>query len=298
MSVQKFRIGVVFPQTEIEPDALAIRGFAQEVENLGYSHIVAYDHIVGANTASRPDWKGPYSLVDRFHEPLTLFAHLAALTKSLDFMSGIVILPQRQTVLFAKQAATVDLLCNGRLRLGVAIGWNPVEYEALGVPFEKRGARLDDQIRLLRRLWTERAVTEESPFHTINDAGINPLPVQRPIPLWMGSSTSKGMERAARMADGWIPARPASDAEKTVSDFRAAIARAGRDPAQAAVENIVDFGTLFKGPIRTPEDAARDVDIWRGAGASGVAFHTMGRGFVSAEQHLDLLRRLAAILKL
>jgi probable F420-dependent oxidoreductase len=178
-----FRIGVVFPQLEIEPEAAAIRDFAQGVEAMGYSHMIAYDHVVGADITNRPDWTMAYTHESLFHEPMTLFAYLAACTNTLILSTGVVVLPQRQTVLFGKQAANVDIFSGGRLRIGAGTGWNTVEYEALGIPFEDRGARLDDQIRFLRRLWTESSFTEVGQFHKITEAGINPLPLQRPIPL-------------------------------------------------------------------------------------------------------------------
>ena len=197
-----FRIGVVFPQLEIESDAAAIRDFAQGVEAMGYTHLIGYDHVVGADTTNRPDWKMRYTHESTFHEPLTLFAYLAGLTKSLIPSTGVVVLPQRQTVLFGKQASNIDIFSGGRLRLGVGTGWNTVEYEALGMSFEDRGARFDDQIQFLRRLWTEPVLTEHGRFHRITEAGINPLPVQRPIPIWIGGIADASLRRAARLGDG------------------------------------------------------------------------------------------------
>jgi alkanesulfonate monooxygenase SsuD/methylene tetrahydromethanopterin reductase-like flavin-dependent oxidoreductase (luciferase family) len=124
-------IGVVFPQTEIGNDPVAIRDYAQTVEGLGYTHVIAYDHVVGANPNRPGGWLGPYTFETPFHEPFVLFAFMASVTHKLGFAPGIIILPQRQTVLVAKQAATLDVLSGGRLRLGVGIGWNQVEYIAL-----------------------------------------------------------------------------------------------------------------------------------------------------------------------
>ena len=199
-------VGVVFPQVEIGQDPAAIRDYAQAVEALGYTHILVFDHVLGANPERPGGWKGPYTFTHAFHEPFVLFSFLAGVTSRLGFFSGVFVLPQRQTALFAKQAANLDIFCRGRLRLGVGIGWNNVEYEALDVPFEKRGARLDDQMRVLRRLCTERSVTEASDFHRITDAGLLPLPVQRPIPLWIGGMSPAAARRAARLGDGWIAA--------------------------------------------------------------------------------------------
>src|SRR5438477_2827682 len=175
------RIGVVFPQTEIGSDPSAIKDYAQTAEALGFRDILAYDHVIGANPASRPGWRAPYSHLDMFHEPFVLFAYLAGLTKKVEFVTGIIILPQRQTVLVAKQAAALDVLSGGRLRLGVGLGWNAVEYQALGQDFHKRGKIIEEQVAVLRELWTEPLVNFAGQWHTIPDAGLNPLPIQSPI---------------------------------------------------------------------------------------------------------------------
>ena len=180
------RIGVVFPQLEIGNDPALIRDYAQAAESLGYDHILVYDHVLGANRETH-DWlRGPYRHPDAFHEPFVLFGYLAGLTEKIELVTGILILPQRQTALVAKQAAEVDVLSGGRLRLGIGIGWNSVEYEALGEDFSNRGRRSEEQIEVMRGLWTNDLVTLNGRWHTITDAGINPLPVQRPIPVWFG----------------------------------------------------------------------------------------------------------------
>ena len=179
---KNMKVGVVFPQTEIGADPTAVKDYAQASEDLGFSHLLAYDHVLGANPASRPDWRAPYSHLDMFHEPFVLFGYLAGLTQRIELVTGIIILPQRQTVLVAKQAAALDVLSKGRLRLGIGIGWNAVEYEALGEDFKNRGRRSEEQIDVLRKLWTQQLVTYNGQWHKITDAGINPLPVQRPIP--------------------------------------------------------------------------------------------------------------------
>jgi probable F420-dependent oxidoreductase len=180
------KLGVIFPQTEIGNDPIAIRDYAQTAEALGYNHVLAYDHVLGANPDRPEGWRGPYTHRTPFHEPFVLFAYLAGLTTQLHFVTGIIILPQRQTALVAKQAAALDVLSGGRLRLGVAIGWNPVEYEALGENFHNRGRRIEEQIQVLRALWQNELVTFDGEWYHIPDAGINPLPIQRPIPIWMG----------------------------------------------------------------------------------------------------------------
>src|ERR1700683_4079741 len=179
------QIGVVFPQTEIGGDVGALRGYAQRVEELGFRHVLAYDHVLGADPAVYPGWDGPYDVTTTFHEPFVLFGYLAGIT-SLELVTGIIILPQRQTALVAKQAAEVDLLSKGRFRLGVGLGWNAVEYEALGRSFSDRGRRSEEQVALLRRLWTEPSVTHAGASEQVNGAGLAPLPVQRPIPIWFG----------------------------------------------------------------------------------------------------------------
>lgn len=198
------RLGVVFPQTEIGAGPFSIRDYAQAAESLGYDHLLAYDHVLGANSGSRPDWTG-YRHTDMFHEPFVLFSYLAAITQKIEFVSGIIILPQRQTVLVAKRAAALDVLSGGRLRLGIGIGWYPVEYEALGENFHNRGRRSEEQIDVLRRLWTDELVTYEGKWHKITDAGLNPLPVQRPIPVSFGGTSEPLMRRLARIGDGWFP---------------------------------------------------------------------------------------------
>ena len=198
------RIGVVFPQTELGGDAGAVRAWTQRAGELGFTHVLAYDHVAGADPAVHAGWDGPYDVHTTFHEPMVLYVYLAAVT-SMELVTGVIILPQRQTVLAAKQAAEVDLLTSGKFRLGVGIGWNRVEYEALGQDFSTRGKRLEEQITLLRRLWTEQAVTFSGTFDRITGAGLAPTPVQRPIPVWIGAQSPRAYRRAGRLADGWFP---------------------------------------------------------------------------------------------
>src|SRR5262245_53050338 len=165
---------------------------------------MAFDHVLGADRVSRPGWRYPYDAESRFHEPLVLFGFLAA-HSAMELVTGVLILPQRQTALVAKQAAQVDLLTGGRFRLGVGVGWNALEYEALGVPFDRRGARLEEQIAVLRRLWTEDSVDLETPHHRVDPGGAGPVPVQRPMPVWMGVGVgTRVLEGVGRLADGWI----------------------------------------------------------------------------------------------
>lgn len=276
------RIGVVFPQTELGGDAGAVRAYARGAEELGFGHVLIYDHVAGADPAAYPDWDGPYDVHTTFHEPMVVFGYLAALT-SMELVTGILILPQRQTVLAAKQAAEVDLLTNGNFRLGVGIGWNDVEYEALGQDFRTRGKRLDEQITLLRRLWTEESVTVHGTFDHITGAGLAPLPVQRPIPVWIGAQSPVAYRRVGRAADGWFPQLspgPGLDeARRIVGDAATA---AGRDPARIGMEGRV----TWRGD---PDQVAGQLRQWRDAGATHVSVNTMGAGLAGVDGHLSAL---------
>lgn len=288
-----FRVGVGFPQTEIGADFAVIRDFAQAVEDMGYSHLTAYDHIVGADRSVRPEWQGLYDLDDMFHEPLTLFSYLAGVTTTLGLMPAIIPLPQRQAVLFAKQAATLDVLSGGRLTLGVGLGWNDIEYQALGVDFARRVPIFEEQIDLLRRLWTDPNVAAAGQFHTLASVGLNPLPVQRPIPLYIGAIVPAAIRRAARLGDGWISTVDGDQAEEAVGMFRDLVTECGRDPRAVKVVSDTHLGTTIGGAVRTADDALRATEQWRRAGAAGTAFDTTNMGLTSIDQHLDLLRRIA-----
>src|SRR6266511_1045326 len=277
------QIGVVFPQIEIGADAGAVRAYAAAVSDLGYRHVLAYDHVVGADPAAYRGWNGPYDIDDTFHEPLVLYGFLAGIT-SLELVTGILILPQRQTVLVAKQAAEVDLLTGGRFRLGVGIGWNRVEYEALGQDFSVRGRRIGEQVRLLRRLWTERSVTFEGRYDRVTGVGIAPLPAQRPIPVWFGASSPPALRRAGRLADGWFPqVRPGPKLDEAKRIVDKAAADAGRDPGSLGIEGRVG------GASRGPDEVAAAVQRWADAGATHVSVSTMAAGFTTVDQHIAAL---------
>jgi probable F420-dependent oxidoreductase len=285
-------VGVVFPQTEIGADRGAVRAYAQRVEELGYNHLLVYDHVLGADPEVHQGWSGPYNVDTTFHEPFVLFGYLAALT-SLELVTGIIILPQRQTALVAKQAAEVDLLTGGRFRLGVGLGWNAVEYEALGKNFTDRGRRLGEQVALLRRLWTERTVTFAGDYERVTGAGLAPLPVQRPIPIWFGAQSDRAYVRAGQLADGWfpqVPPGPRLDEARAVVEQAAAAA--GRDPGQIGMEGRVSWRD--GGAAQLVDHVGR----WRAAGASHVSVNTMGAGIGSVDGHLDALARAAAALGL
>ncbi|HZS87553.1 MAG TPA: LLM class F420-dependent oxidoreductase [Chloroflexota bacterium] len=280
------RIGVVFPQTEITADPGAVRDYAQAAEDLGYTHLLAYDHVVGADTAQRPDWRGPYTMHSLFHEPLVLFGYLSGLTRRLEFITGILILPQRQTALVAKQAAEVDVLSGGRLRLGVGIGWNAVEYQALGQEFANRGRRSEEQIAVLRALFTQESVTFHGRWHTIEAAGINPLPVQRPIPIWLGGTVEATLDRVGRIGDGWLPQGPPDEAARAaIERIRAVAAAAGRDPSGIGIEARVSIAG------GTPEDWRRAVEGWQALGATHLGVNTMNAGLQSPQAHIEAIRR-------
>ena len=278
------RIGAVFPQTEIGTDPVAIRDFGQAIEGLDYEQVVIYDHVLGANAGSRPGWDGWYDHRDLFHEPFVLFGYLAAFTERLELATGTIILPQRQTTLVAKQAAEVDVLSGGRLRLGVAVGWNQVEFEGLGENFRDRGRRIEEQVQLLRLLWTHELVTFDGRWHKITDAGINPLPVQRPIPVWFGGGADAVLRRIARMGDGWLASESAGDLA-TIETLRAYAREIGRDPATIGVSKTIALAG------RTPEDVAAEALAWTAAGATNLAVDTMGAGFATLDAHIDAIRQ-------
>jgi probable F420-dependent oxidoreductase len=285
-------IGVVFPQTELGGDVVAVRAYGQAVSGLGFTHILAFDHVLGADPTVHAPWTGPYDVATTFHEPCVLFGFLAAITQ-LELVTGVVILPQRQTALAAKQAAEVDLLTSGRFRFGVGIGWNPVEYEALGQRFDRRGRRLEEQVELLRALWTTPSLTFSGEFHRVTGAGLAPLPVQRPIPIWMGGNSSAAHRRIGRMADGWFPLiRPGADLDAALDTVRAAAVNAGRDPAVIGMEGQV---------IWDPDDVerfVRQVGKWSDAGATHLCVNTMGLGLASVDEHVVALEAVSSALGL
>lgn len=284
------QLGVVFPQTEIGTDPTAVRHYARAAEDMGYDYLLAYDHVIGANPENPGPWQhGPYDYRSLFHEPLTLFSHLAAITDRLAFATGILILPQRQTVLVAKQAAEIDVLSGGRLRLGVGVGWNPAEYQALGQDFHTRGKRQGEQVELLRRLWTERLVTFDGTFDQVPDAGIHPLPVQRPIPIWFGGGAEATLRRMAQLGDGWMPnAQPLELLAQRLDTLRGLIREAGRDPYAFGVDVRIDM-------VRTGESAwPETLTQLRRLGATHLCINTMGNSF-DLGGHLDAVARFYTV---
>jgi len=281
------RIGVVFPQTELGGDVGAVRAYGEGVQELGFTHVVAYDHVVGADPDVHRGWRGPYDVSTTFHEPFVLFGYLAAVT-ALELVTGIIILPQRQTALAAKQAAEVDLLTHGHFRLGVGIGWNAVEYEALGKDFSNRGERLEEQVALLRRLWTEPSVTHDGVHERVTGAGLAPLPVQRPIPIWFGAVAERALRRVGRLADGWFPqVPPGPKLDEARAIVRGAAVDAGRDPDGLGMEGRISWD---EGDV---DKLVRQAGRWRDADATHLAVNTMGAGFGSVEDHLAALAKAA-----
>jgi probable F420-dependent oxidoreductase len=285
------QIGVVFPQTEIGPDAAAVRRYGERAEQLGFAHVLAYDHVLGADPAVHEGWNGPYDVSTTFHEPLVLFGYLAALTR-LEMVTGIIILPQRQTALVAKQAAEVDLLTGGKFRFGIGLGWNQVEYEALGKDFATRGRRVEEQVELLRRLWTEPSVTFRGADERVTGAGLAPMPVQRPIPIWFGGQSPAAYRRAGRLADGWFPqVQPGPKLDAARAMVEEAAREAGRDPAALGMEGRVSW-------TGDRANFTEYVDRWRQAGATHLSVNTMGTGLGGVDGHLDALEQAAGELGL
>lgn len=282
-------IGVTLPQLEIGPNPGTLLDYATRIEDAGYQHILAYDHVLGAGL-DRDEWAGPYDYKDQFHEPLTTFSMLASHTEDIEYVTGILILPQRQTALVAKQAAQVDRFSDGNFRLGVGVGWNPLEYVALGKDFSTRGRQIEEQIELLNQLWTTEAVAFEGDFHEIPDVGINPLPIQQPIPIWMGGMADPVKRRVARLADGWLPQfQPDEEARKHMEDLEKYANEVGRD-----VEDIGIHGRMEAVP-NDPDDWIHRVRKWKDFGADYLAINTMEQGF-EGEEHASFLETIAGVL--
>lgn len=288
------KFGVIFPQVEYGHDPGAVRDYAQTAEALGYHHILAYDHVLGANPDRPGGWRGPYTYMHPFLEPFVLFSYMAGVTHRIGFITGILILPQRETALVAKQAATFDVLSNGRFRLGVGIGWNEVEYLALNQNFHTRGRRIEEQIQLLRQLWAEPLVTFNGRWHTIPDAGINPLPVQPSgIPIWLGGHADAVLRRIARLGDGWLPTyRRAADAQPHLEKLDQYLAENGRSRADIGIEARFSFGD------GNPDTWHTTIQEWQAIGATHITLNTMSLGFDTPDKHLAAIHDFANALGL
>ena len=277
------KIGAVFPQLEIGADPRVVREWTTTVEAAGYNHALAYDHVLGADPANRPGWTG-YTDKSLFHEVFVLFGYMAAITTELELVTGVLVLPQRQTALVAKQAAEIDVLSDGRLRLGVGIGWNQVEYQALGVPFRQRGALLEEQVDVLRKLWAEPVMSYQGKFHEIEEAGLNPLPA-RQIPIWFGGGADAVLRRTGRIGDGWMPqSAPDETARQQVALIRQAAEEAGRDPNTIGIEARLTLGAVPE------QDWRAFADGWRELGATHLGVNTMKMGLAKPEDHAAVLR--------
>ena len=292
------KAGVVFPQTEIGADPVAVRDYVQAVESLGYAHMMASDHVLGADTNQHANWEGSYTSESMFHEPFVLFGYLAGVTTTLELVTAVLILSQRQTALVAKQAAEVDLLTGGRLRLGVGVGWNHVEYEALNQDFSNRGRRYAEQIPLLREFWTNDVVGFDGKYHKVDHAGVNPLPVQRPIPIWMGAGaranpvpTDRVLRRVASLADGWFPQmQPGDDAKFTVERLQTFLSEVGRESSSMGMEPRINLAD------GNPEIWQAHADAWQSMGATHVSINTMRAGLNSPQDHIDAIQKFKEVI--
>ena len=284
------KLGVIFPQNIIGGDPTIVRDFAQTVEGLGYAHIVAYDHVLGINPAAYPDWRGPYTSADLFHDPFTLFSFMAGITERIELSPQIVILPQRQAVLVAKQAASLDVLSGGRLRLGIGVGWNKVEYVGLGQNFHNRGHRSEEQIAVMRALWADPHVVFEGEHHTIPNAGINPLPT-KPLEIWLGGGSDKTYDRIGRLGDGWLNIYvSAADVGPALDKIRTGALKVGRDPSGIGLECWVSMGQ------GSAEDWRTEIETWRALGATHLALNTIhDRGHLNAIAGREAATHLKAI---
>jgi probable F420-dependent oxidoreductase len=293
------KVGAIFPQTEIGADLGAIRAFVQAVEESGYDHLFTADHVLGADLRfHRHPSLARYSYKSVVHEPLTLMAYLAAITTKITLATGILILPQRQTALVAKQAAEVDVLSGGRLRLGIGVGWNEVEYEALGQEFHTRGSRCAEQIAVLRALWTQETVDFHGRWHHISHAGLNPLPVQRPIPIWLGVGGRQTprppnvvLRRVAQLADGWCPNIPTNEeGQAIVAQVHHYAKAAGRDPSPLPLEGRVWIGG------RPPEDWVEQVKAWQSLGATQFIAEARQGGLTFPDGHIAAMRQFKEVI--
>jgi probable F420-dependent oxidoreductase len=263
------QLGALMPLGDIGGDPAVVREYAQAAEVIGYDFLEAPDHVLGINAASRPGWDRNNS-EDLFHDPFVLFGYLAGCTSKLGFATGVLILPQRQTVLVAKQAACIDVLCGGRFRLGIGVGWNEAEFVGLIEDFHNRGRRSEEQVQLMQALWAEPHVKFEGRWHTIDDAGINPRPASGAVPVWFGGHHERTLQRVAKWGDGWMPNAypPDRSALDVFARLRSMTEAAGRDPAQTGIEVWVSMG---EGGEREWAEEAR---FWKAAGATHLCLTT------------------------
>lgn len=283
------QIGAFFPTRDMPAEATQIRDWAQAAEGMGYDYLEVSDHVLGADRAALPDFEGPYDVDDSFHETFCTLSFIAAVTERVELASGVLILPQRQTALVAKQAAQVDVLSNGRLRLGVGVGWNPVEYQALGEDWSKRGRRQAEQVTLMNRLWSERVVDFEGEFDSVRHAGVNPLPIQRPIPVWFGGGADPVLRRAAKLGQGWIPlGNPGTKTAAMLEALRGYLRDEGRDPTTFGIEAWIRYDD------GDPDGWRKTADKWLGLGATHLTFYTSGQGTGALDEQIEAMRAFKA----
>ena len=293
------KLGACFPSRDIGTDVGAIRAFAEGVEALGYTQLSMYDHVLGADTTNRPDWDFslfPYTIKDTLHEPLTLLAFLAAVTQRVILQCSVIVVGQRQTALLAKQAAEVDILSNGRLHMGVGVGRFWLEFEGLGADFKSRAKRIEEQMEVMRALWTQRSVNIDTQWHKIIEQGINPLPIQQPIPIWMGGGRADvATRRIARVSDGWTlspltVSTPNDEMVTQFAQFQGYMREAGRNPEGFPIEVPIM-------PLKTaPDQWISDAQAWEALGATHLAVRVEGQGLVPPDEHLEAFRRYKAAL--
>jgi probable F420-dependent oxidoreductase len=286
------RIGVAFPTTEIGSDREMIRDFAQGVEGLGYQHLTCIDHVIQGTEPEADDWRAYYTLDNAFHEPMVTLGFIAGATRELELVTAILILPQRPAVLAAKQFAALDVMTGGRTRVGVGIGWNRLEFAALGQPFAERAARFEEQIALMRALWQGGPIRFDGKWHSIEDAGINPAPVSQPLPIWIGAFVPAAIRRAGRLADGWFlnPRESPEEAQANIEVFAGAAIAAGRDPQTLGME-----ATLLVAD-KSDDMLSTELDAWRAAGVSHLTVRTMSSGLTGADAHLKAMERVSRLM--
>ena len=282
--------GISFPQTQIGNDPAVIRNFVTTAEDLGFERLTLVDHILGAKDARDAPWAAHYTIQYGFHEPMTLFAWIAGFTGKIQLVTANVVLPQRQTELVAKQAAEIDILSGGRMVLGIGVGWSASEFAALGMNFANRGDRIEEQVELLRRLWTDELVDFDGRWHQMSHMGMNPRPIQRPIPIWFGAMADVAIRRAARIGDGWLMSprtKPDDEMKRKIGIFHEAAQAAGRKPDELGID-----ATVFA-EDRGPDEWLSEARAWREIGATSVTFRTSESGFRGIDQHLAAMRNLA-----
>jgi probable F420-dependent oxidoreductase len=283
------KYGVVFPQPEIAHDTAAVIDFVQAAEDLGYDYLVTYDLVF----RMAPD-------KDDFYDPLVLLSYFAGITSKIELSTGVLILPSRQATLVAKQAATLDLLSGGRLRLGVSVGWNEKEYQAMGADFKTRGRKIEEQVSLMRKLWTEQIIDFQGEFHNLEQVGLVKLPVQQPIPIWFGGFADRVLARVARIGDGWCADKASFEGSKMAVDK---IRKHLEEENRSFDDFDMSFCATLVDPRKWPEetvtmDWGKFVEERRSLGASHVELSTTHFGSSENPQdHINQIRDFIEVVK-